>query len=128
LHSGATNVTLSGGTVNDGEWHHLIAEVDRNAQRMTLYLDGKESAGSALAVPGDASLSNSDDFMVGKNADGDFFKGAIDFLRVSRGTLADAKTTIDELYAWQFDGPFLRDFAGAAPKGPRRDAGALEAQ
>ena len=36
-----------------------------------------------------------------------------------------AKTDIKELYAWQFDGPFLRDFAGRKPKG-NRDAGALE--
>ena len=30
-----------------------------------------------------------------------------------------------ELHAWQFNGPFLYDFAGNKPKG-RRDAGALE--
>ena len=37
----------------------------------------------------------------------------------------DTKTTIDELYTWQFDGPFLRDFTGRKPVG-RRDAGAIE--
>jgi len=26
--------------------------------------------------------------------------------------LADSKTTIQELYAWEFQGPFLDDFAG----------------
>jgi len=44
---------------------------------------------------------------------------------LSLGTLKDAKTDIEELYAWQFDGPFIRDFAGRKPKG-KRDAGALE--
>ena len=42
------------------------------------------------------------------------------------GVLADAKTTIDELYAWEFDGPHLRDFTGRTPHG-KRDAGAIEA-
>jgi hypothetical protein len=40
---------------------------------------------------------------------------------------AVARTTIEELYAWQFDGPFLRDFTGRKPVGERRDAGAIEA-
>ncbi len=47
-------------------------------------------------------------------------------MRIALGTLADAHTTIDELYAWQFDGPFLRDFAGRKPSGARRDGGAIE--
>ncbi|MBT7165538.1 MAG: hypothetical protein HN904_22365, partial [Victivallales bacterium] len=52
--------------------------------------------------------------------------GQLDFLRVSRGTLADAETTIEELYEWEFNGPFLRDFSGRAPTGKGRDAGAIE--
>jgi hypothetical protein len=39
--------------------------------------------------------------------------------------LADAETTIGELYEWQTNGPVKYDFAGNAPVG-RRDAGALE--
>ena len=35
------------------------------------------------------------------------------------------KTTIEELYAWEFNGPFLRDFCGNQPVG-KRDAGAIE--
>jgi hypothetical protein len=46
-------------------------------------------------------------------------------MRIALGILKDAKTDIKELYAWQFDGPFLRDFTGRKPKG-KRDAGALE--
>jgi hypothetical protein len=70
-------------------------------------------------------LANSGDLHVGGTPAGRCLAGAIDFLRICHGTLADARTDIEELYAWQFDGPFLRDFAGRAPRG-RRDAGALE--
>ena len=62
---------------------------------------------------------------MGKAKDGRFFAGCMDFLRVSRGTLADANTSYDELYAWEFNGPFLRDFCGTQPAG-KRDAGAIE--
>ena len=48
------------------------------------------------------------------------------FLRMAQGTLADAETTIEELYAWEFDGPHLRDFTGRKPSGARRDAGAIQ--
>jgi hypothetical protein len=114
-----------GPKVNDGRWHHVIAELDRQGKQMRLYLDGKLAKKGACTLPAEAPLSNSGDFLVGKGLDGDHFTGEIDFLRVARGTLADARTTIEELYAWQFDGPFLRDFAGRKPVG-KRDAGALE--
>jgi hypothetical protein len=52
--------------------------------------------------------------------------GAIDFLRIAHGTLADAHTSIQELYAWQFDGPAERDMRGVKPLGKGRDAGAIE--
>ena len=52
-------------------------------------------------------------------------KGAVDFLRICRSTLAESRTTIAELYTWEFDGPHLKDFAGNVPVG-KRDAGALE--
>ena len=45
---------------------------------------------------------------------------------IALGTLADARTSIEELHEWQFNGPFLRDFAGRKPADGKRDAGALE--
>ena len=117
--------------INDGRWHHVIAEVDREAGEIHLYVDGVLADGtwSGEIVEG-VSLSNHADFTAGvaPGADGSeaYFGGQIDFLRVSRGTLADAETTIDELYAWEFNGPFLRDFAGKPASGEGRDAGALE--
>jgi hypothetical protein len=47
-------------------------------------------------------------------------------MRITRSSLAESRTSIGELYAWQFDGPFRYDFTGKAPIGARRDAGAIE--
>lgn len=113
--------------VNDGNWHHVLVEVNRTTSSVKIYVDGILANGtSSGAMPATAvSLTNAADFVIGKNNSGNFFDGTIDFIRVSKGTLADAKTTIEELYKWEFSGPFLRDFAGNEPVG-KRDAGALE--
>jgi len=122
--AGAGDVSVRGvKLVNDGAWHHVLAECDRAAGRMRIYVDGKlDAEGSA---PGAASLSNKADFYVGGTPQGECLAGTIDFARVSLGSLADARTTIEELCEWQFKGPFLRDFLGNPPVG-RRDAGAIE--
>ncbi|HYW94059.1 MAG TPA: LamG-like jellyroll fold domain-containing protein [Bacteroidales bacterium] len=113
--------------VNEGGWHHILAEVNR-AGAINMYVDGELSNGTLAGSLPDAgsTLGNTSDFLVGKNADGNFFRGTIDFLRVSKGLLSDAKTTIGELYTWETDGPFLYDITGKAPDG-QRDAGAIEA-
>lgn len=116
---------VSNGAVADGHWHHLIAEADRSAKTLALYLDGKPDAKGA-GIDASVSLLNDGDLTVGGTAKGDCFRGAIDFLRIARGTLADAKTTIGELYAWEFDGPARRDFVGRLPADGKRDAGAIE--
>ena len=110
--------------VNDGKWHHVIAEADRTAKTLTLYVDGKLDA-SGGGVGADVSLENGGDLYVGGTPEGRFLDGTLDFMRLSLGTLADAKTTIEELHAWEFDGPFLRDFTGKAPVDGKRDAGAV---
>jgi hypothetical protein len=110
--------------LSDGEWHHVIAEADRDARTLALYVDGQlDSTGPGI---GSVSLANEADLCVGGTPEGDHLSGAIDFIRIAQGTLADAKTSIEELYAWQFNGPALRDMRGAAPKGAARDAGAIE--
>ncbi len=118
--------TSSSAIISDGKWHHILAELDRGAKTMTLYVDGVKARSVEIALTADASLSNDADLLVGKSAAGEHLAGAIDFLRICRGTLADAKTTIEELYDWQFDGPFLRDFRGKEISGKSRDAGAFE--
>jgi hypothetical protein len=115
---------VSRAAVNDGEWHHLIVEGDRPAKTLALYLDGKQDA-AGPGHDGSVSLASSADLLVGGGPGLPCLAATLDFLRLSRGTLADARTTIDELYAWQFDGPQFRDFCGNLPV-DRRDAGALE--
>jgi hypothetical protein len=113
-------------SINDGKWRHVLAEIDRGTGRMTIYLDGKQSGQGRADLPADASLDCEADFLVAKaHDDSGYLTGAIDFLRVCRGTLADARTTIEELYAWQTAGPVKHDLMGRNPRG-RRDAGALE--
>lgn len=111
----------------DGSWLHVLAEVNRVGSAVNIYINGQlaNSTGFGTMPEAIVSLANASDLLVGKNLSGNFFKGIMDFIRISKGTLAEAKTTIDELYKWQFDGPFLYDFAGNKPVG-QRDAGALE--
>jgi len=125
LAAGGSSAGISGPRVNDGRWHHVIAEVDRAAGTATLYVDGRPSVSGPIGLGRDASLANRADFFVGKGSAG-YFAGAIDFLRVSRGTLEDAHTTINELYAWEFNGPFLEDFTGRKRQPGKTAAGAID--
>jgi hypothetical protein len=101
-------------SVSDGRWHHLIAELDRKQSRLTIYLDGESDALVEIGPSPnpEGSLANDADLYVGGTPQGNDLNGAIDFMRIARGTLADSKTTIQELYAWEFQGPFLSDFCG----------------
>jgi hypothetical protein len=121
--AGVSAAVESQAKVTDGRWHHAIVEADRKAKTLTVYVDGRKDL-SAPGVDGTVSLANEGDVTVGGTPDGRYLDGAIDFLRIAQGTLADAETTIEELYAWEFDGPQLRDFTGRKATGPR-DAGAL---
>ncbi len=122
---GKTASVTSADSVANGQWRHVLAEVDRMSGAMRIYVDGQLSAESTVALPADASLDNHADFLVGKTQDEKYFTGEMDFMRVTHGTLADAQTSIEELYAWQTDGPFKRDMRGQTPVN-RRDVGALE--
>jgi len=118
-------VAVSGkAAIADGAWHHIVAEYDRAAGTLSLFVDGKLDARQAVADPG--SLANAGALTVGGTAAGRSLEGDLDFLRICRGSLADAQTSIEELHAWQFNGPQLRDFVGNEPQG-HRDAGAIEA-
>ena len=120
-----TMVSLtSRSTVNDDKWHHVIAEADRKSGILTLYIDGKRDCSGAGLGPAD-SLANDSDLYVGGTPQGSQLNGAIDFLRLARGTLADSKTTIEELYAWEFNGPSLRDFNGNKRPPNGGEAGAI---
>lgn len=56
---------------------------------------------------------------------GKYLKGTVEFMPISLGTLKEVKSDIKELYARQFDGPFLCNFTGRKQKG-KRNAGSLE--
>jgi hypothetical protein len=122
--AGASATAESRAKVNDGRWHHAVVEADRRARALTVYVDGKKD-GSAEGVGASVSLANEGDVYVGGAPDGRYLDGALDFLRLAQGTLADADTTIEELYAWEFDGPQTRDFTGRKPTGAR-SAGAID--
>lgn len=108
----------------DGKWHHLLVEVDRAQQRLAIYVDGKaDGSGKGL---GPVDIGNGADVFVGGTPAGRCLTGTLDMMRVSLGTLASSKTTIEELHAWQFAGPQTRDFSGRGPTGAGRDAGAVE--
>jgi hypothetical protein len=117
----------SAAQVNDGNWHHVVAEADRPGETLILYVDGRLDA-TGPGIGPNVSVASDADLYVGGTPRGRCLSGTLDFLRISLGTLADAKTSIEELYTWQFDGPFLRDFVGNEPVGVRRDAGALESR
>ena len=122
---GGSAAAESRARVNDGKWHHVIAELDRAIPQIAIYLDGRKEA-VVRGLDASVSLANDGDLHVAGTPVGRWFDGTLDFLRVAQGTLADAQTTIEELYAWEFDGPFLRDFAGVKPTSAQRTAGALQ--
>lgn len=124
--AGGTASLAGRGRVNDGRWHHVVAEADRSAGVFTIYLDGRlDSHGQGLEAG--VTLANEADLYVAGTPQGRHLNGAIEFLRIARGTLADSQTTIDELYAWEFDGPFLDDFTGRRRGADGGCAGALDA-
>ncbi len=115
----------TGPAIADGAWRHLFIEVDRD-NGLNAFINGETAQ---LKIEGSmprGSLSNQGDFLVGGGNDLPGLKGAFEFLRLSRGTLADAFTTIKELYAWQFHGPFLKDFTGKPRDFQNGAVGALE--
>ncbi|SPE62769.1 exported hypothetical protein [Verrucomicrobia bacterium] len=124
--STGANASLAGRRViNDGQWHHVIAQADRKAGTLHSYIDGKQDATGPGLGP-EVSLANDADLYVAGTPQGQNLKGSIDFMRIARGTLADSKTTIEELYTWEFEGPFLEDFTGRRRPADGGEAGAID--
>ncbi len=95
------------------EWIHAVAEMDRDNRKLNLHLNGSEASAS-IELPNDftGSLGNPADFLVGGGPGQAYLAATFDFLRVSAASLAESMTTVEEIRAWQFDGPQYRDFAG----------------
>jgi len=105
--------------VANGQWRHILCEYTGAAKpELRVYINGKPAGtakvAGAPALPARAVLT------VGNGAD-----MTLDFLRLALSSLEQSHTTIEELFAWQFDGPFLRDFTGKKMS-PTRPAGALD--
>jgi len=115
-------------SIADDAWHHLVVEVDRaRPDGITLWIDGRQDGGPIEGSVTRADLDNPGDVLVAGGPRQAFFKGEFAFLRICLGTFANARTTIDELRAWEFAGPQFADFTGRVPAaGERRDAGALQ--
>ena len=113
LRSGSAQYTATAeAAIDDGQWHHLLIEVDRGEGAVRFYLDGRAVDARTSGRMPEGSLANEADFLVGGGPDLPHLAATFDFLRLAQGTLADARTTIEELHAWQFDGPQFRDFTG----------------
>ena len=61
-------------TYNDGRWHHVIAECDRDFKKLVLYLDGKNNC-EAPGIGKSDSLYNLSDLYVGGTPEGNLFNG-----------------------------------------------------
>ena len=104
LGNGSTKRNFSAASsIADGQWHHLMVEVNRDSSpTITFFLDGKQNiVHEYTKLTNNDSLSNNGDFKIGRTSSG-YLRGDIDFVRLSKGTLADAETNIKELYHWQF--------------------------
>jgi len=122
---GGTRMTATGPAIADAQYRHLFLEIDRE-NGVSLYINGQPAEVSLEGDMPSGSLSNEGDFFVGGGNGRPGLQGAFDFLRVSRGTLAQAFTSIEELYTWQFNGPMLKDFIGKPRNFNSGSVGALE--
>jgi concanavalin A-like lectin/glucanase superfamily protein len=121
-----TRVTLQANAFNAPTWSRGPADFSRIAKTGVTAFGRPVYDGVYFMVDEFQAVSHALEDTDDDTAKAEYFHGSIDYLRLSKGTLEDAETTIEELYEWQFDGPFLRDFFGNKPTGARRDVGAVE--
>jgi hypothetical protein len=107
LHNNSLCSRTSAIAINDDVWHHVVVEVIRNKKEgINLYIDGALSNASwdGVMIP-HINFENKGDFIVGRSVKkNNYFKGFIDYLRISKGSLEDSETTIDQLYKWEILG------------------------
>jgi len=109
----AASVAIASLDIADGNWHHILAELDRENKKLNLYVNAS-GASTTVGLDEDfaGSLGNGADFLVGGGPGKEHLAATFDFLRVNAASLSESKTTSGEIHAWQFDGPQYRDFAG----------------
>jgi hypothetical protein len=74
--------------VDDGAWHHVVVELDRDAG-ITVYVDGSSARFTAGALPGD--LSGAGSFLIGKATGYASFLGELDEVAVYAQLLGPAR-------------------------------------
>ena len=101
-----------------------MAELDRDNRRLNLFVDGDGPSASVDFGKFTGSLGNEADFLVGGGPGQEPLAATFDFLRIAAASLAESRTTAEEIHAWQFDGPQYHDFTGNDRRS-RNAAGAL---
>ena len=106
--------------MNDGQWHHAIVEADRRARTLTVYVDGKKDGSAGAWTLPSRSPTKATFTWAARRRDGTWTGHWISCAS-RRGRSSDADTTIEELYAWEFDGPQIARLHGSqASRRPER--------
>ncbi len=77
--TGSVKISVSSAVVvNEGGWHHLLAEI-RRSSGIHLFVDGVPANGimTGEMPAAEVSLANSADMLVGKNMDNSYFSGSL---------------------------------------------------
>jgi uncharacterized repeat protein (TIGR01451 family) len=87
--------SVSGGSINDGKWHHVAAVINRNTNNVSLYIDG------ALIGAGNfsGSVANSDPLIIGNWLNSYPYTGDLDEMAFFQRALTPGE--IDMIYNWQ---------------------------
>ncbi|MCA9246852.1 MAG: LamG domain-containing protein, partial [Planctomycetales bacterium] len=87
----------------DGQWHHVMAVADRSANRMRIYVDGREANVSLYSAGAFPTISNSAPLAFGQAYDGAFkYQGDLDDVRIYDTKLT--ATDVWNLFARRHDG------------------------
>lgn len=120
--AGTALATTPGG-FNDGNWHHVMAVVNRSANTVQIYVDGTArtltaaggycgtASGTALNISGCGSLNGSSGdalYLGSHNGSFEYFHGALDDIRLYRRALtatevAGIRADASLLGQWKFD-------------------------
>ncbi len=110
----------------DGDWHHIAFVVDRSAETVSLYTDGKLVSSMSHSSIGTADFSNASDLFIGSGRGAYFMEGDIDEIRIFSKAMTAAELLVDMetsltgreaglLAAWNFedvDGNSVTDISG----------------
>ncbi len=91
--SGSAFSTFTGGSINDGQWHHAAAVYDAASDQIHVYFDFELFSTTAANISGTIGRADRD-LLIGEFnslASGRSFAGDIDMVRITAGALAPAQ-------------------------------------